>query len=105
MKLVYTHENPLLVGNVQNLIEQAGIALSLKNQFASSAVGELSAFDSWPEIWVVNDADYARAAEIVASALSASNAPEWTCPQCQELNDAAFEHCWNCQSDAVESKS
>ena len=98
MKLVYTHANPLLVGNAQNLIEQAGIAVTLKNQFASSGVGELSAFDSWPEVWVVNDADYARAAAIVASALSASDAPEWICPQCREHNDAAFEHCWQCQT-------
>jgi hypothetical protein len=99
MKLVYTHENRLLVGNAQNLIEQAGIAVILKNEFASGGIGELSAFDTWPEIWVVNDADYARAAEVIATALSPADAQEWICSNCAESNDAAFEHCWNCQTN------
>ena len=45
MKFAYTHTNPLLVGNAPNLIKQASIAVTRKNQFATSYVDELSAFE------------------------------------------------------------
>lgn len=102
MKLIYTHENRFLVGNAQNILEQAGIRVVWKNEFASSAIGEISPFDTWPELWVVDDADYDHAIQIIANALSAPNAPEWVCGSCNELNDAAFETCWNCQTDKTE---
>jgi len=99
MKLVYTHENRFLVGNASNLLEQAGIKTLWKNEFASGAIGEVSPFDTWPELWVLDDDDYLVATEIITTALSDKNAPEWICPQCQEKNDAAFEHCWQCQTE------
>jgi hypothetical protein len=53
-------------------------------------------------LWVVDDADYDHAIQIIANALSAPNAPEWICRSCNENNDAAFETCWNCQTDKTE---
>lgn len=102
MKLIYTHENRFLVANAQNILEQAGIRVVWKNEFASSAIGEISPFDTWPELWVIEDADYDHAIQVIANALSSPNAPEWTCASCKENNDAAFETCWNCQTDKVE---
>jgi hypothetical protein len=102
MKLIYTHENRFLVGNAQNILEQAGIKVVWKNEYASGAIGELSAFDTWPELWVIEDADYGRAQDIIIHALSATNAPEWICSNCNETNDAAFEYCWNCQTEQAE---
>jgi hypothetical protein len=99
MKLIYTHENRFLVGNAHNILEQAGIRVVWKNEFASGAIGELSAFDAWPELWVVDDADHPHAIAILTNILSTPNTPEWTCPQCDENNDAAFEVCWNCQAE------
>ena len=55
MKLVYTNENPFLVSNAKNLIEAEGIGTFLKNEFAQGAVGETSAFDAWPEVWIFSD--------------------------------------------------
>lgn len=101
MKLIYTHENRFLVGNAHNILEQAGIRVVWKNEFASSVMGETSAFDTWPELWVIDDADYDRAVAIITHALSAPNAPEWTCTSCNETNDAAFETCWNCQTELI----
>lgn len=103
MKLIYTHENRFLVGNAHNILEQAGIRVVWKNEFASSAIGEISPFDTWPELWVVDDADYDAAIHVIANALSAPNAPEWVCGSCNELNDAAFETCWNCQAEKQET--
>lgn len=102
MKLVYTHENRFLVGNAHNILEQAGIRVVWKNEFSSSAIGEVSPFDTWPELWVLNDDDYEHATHVITNALSAPSAAEWTCALCNEKNDAAFELCWNCQTEKPE---
>lgn len=99
MKLVYSNENYLLVNNVRNLIEAQGIETFIKNEFAQSAVGEISAFDSWPEVWVVNDSDLERAQNIVAKSLGTCGTADWICNNCLEINAPSFEICWNCQSE------
>ncbi len=99
MKRVYTHENRMLVSNARNLVENAGIETVLRNEYAGGGVGELSPWDTWVELWVVNDADYDAALDLVAQARGPENAAQWRCPQCHELNDGAFEVCWNCQSE------
>ena len=98
MRMVYTNDNRMLVGNARNLLESAGIELLVKNEFAGGVIGELSAFDAWVELWVVEDADYRRACEILETALSDRNEPDWHCSGCGEINDVAFEYCWRCQS-------
>jgi len=99
MKMVYSHENLFFVSNVKNLIEAQAIDTFLKNEFAQGAIGEISAFDSWPEIWVVNDSDFDRAVDIVKSSHSSSNMVDWICNNCCETNDPSFEICWNCQGE------
>ena len=96
MKLVYTHENPLIVGNARGLLEAAGIQVALKNEFSVGGVGELSAFDVWPELWVIRDRDYVLAVRILETSLSGGDAIDWRCRNCGEDNDASFETCWHC---------
>ncbi len=98
MKLVYSNENNFLVNNVKNLIDAQGISTFIKNEFAQSAVGEISAFDSWPEVWVHNDEDFERAMEISKFSQNSIKGEDWTCQSCSEKNDPSFEICWNCQS-------
>lgn len=97
MKMVYTNENHFLVNNVKNLIEAQEINTFLKNEFAQGAVGEISAFDSWPEVWVFDDSDFDRAVEIAKSSQSSNKTLDWVCNNCFEKNDPSFEICWNCQ--------
>ncbi len=99
MKMVYTNENLFLVNNVKNLIEAQGIHTFLKNEFAQGAVGEISAFDSWPEVWVFDDSDFARAFEILESSQISNSNVDWICKNCSEKNDPSFEICWNCQHE------
>lgn len=96
MKLVYTNENRMIVGNAKNLLDAAGIEVLLKNEFAAGGLGDLPVFDTWMEIWVSDDADYQRACELLESALSDQAAAEWLCQPCGERNDASFELCWQC---------
>lgn len=97
MKQAYTHESHFMVNNIRHLIEAAGINSFIKNEFSQGAVGEVSAFDAWPEIWVFNDADLARAEAIVESALHPPAGGDWICAHCKEQNAASFEICWHCQ--------
>jgi hypothetical protein len=98
MKLVYSNENHFLVNNVKNLIDEQGIRTFIKNEFAQGAVGEISAFDSWPEVWVHNDDDFERAMDISLLSQKNTTGEDWVCLSCSEKNDPSFEICWNCQS-------
>lgn len=99
MRQVYTNANRMLVLNVQNLLEQAGLKTLLRNEFAVGGMGELSPFDAWLEVWVVDDADFAKAKELASSSMSGVDATPWICNRCRESNDASFDYCWNCQND------
>lgn len=103
MKLVYTHENHFIVGNIKNLIEAQDISVFIKNEFSQGAMGETSAFDCWPEIWVFDDHALEAATAIVKQSQQSTNAADWVCTHCNEKNDPAFEVCWNCNNEAPTS--
>ena len=99
MRMVYTNENRLIVANAKNILEARGFEIFVKNEHASSIVGDISAFDSWVELWVVDDADYAAACSVLANALSKDGDAAWICRDCGEENDASFEWCWQCGTE------
>ncbi|WP_448566447.1 putative signal transducing protein [Thalassotalea ganghwensis] len=99
MKMVYTHSNRLIVGNIKNLVESQRIDVFVKNEYAQGAIGEISTLDCWPELWVINDHDYSKAMAVVANANQAKHADQWICNACLELNEPTFELCWNCQHE------
>ena len=98
MKLVYTHENGILVSHVKNLLELAGIEIEMRNQFAGGANGELPVFHTWPEIWLVNETDLARAEALIQQLDAQAGGEPWTCTQCGEINEPEFDFCWRCQT-------
>ena len=100
MKMVYTNESSFLVNNVKNLIETQEIRVFVKNEYAQGALGEISVFDAWAEVWVFNDLDYARAMAIIKSSQRNNTASEWVCKNCSEVNDSSFEICWKCQHES-----
>lgn len=97
MKMVYTHENFFIVSNIHNILEAQDINTFIKNEFSQSAVGEISAFDAWPEIWIFDDADFTKANAIITASLTEPKKPDWVCKNCSEDNSPSFELCWNCQ--------
>jgi hypothetical protein len=100
MKLLYTNENRYLVHNIQNLVENAGIAIMLKNEFSAGAAGDLVPHETWLELWAMHDADYDHAMQLIAASFSGEDDAEWLCNNCQETNDASFDFCWNCHHSA-----
>ena len=94
--MVYTNGNRFIVSNARNILESHGFKLFVKNEYASSAIGEVASLDSWVELWVVNDRDYDRACRVLENALSAKDASPWICKTCNEENDESFDFCWSC---------
>lgn len=85
------------IGLVRGLLERAGIECITKNEQLAGALGDIPFLECEPELWVLHDADLARARSI----LTTHNAPvvgadQWRCRHCGELIDAQFEACWQC---------
>ena len=65
-----------MILNVKNVLMSYDIDVTLNNEFASSASGGLAPFDTWPEVWLLNDNDYDRAKKIIDYiSLGGSNKP------------------------------
>lgn len=96
MRKVFTHENRMIVFNMKNLLQAAGIETVVINEFAAGGVGDLSAFDTWPELWLEDESRCAEAEAIMRDLQDNNGGQPWFCRGCQEQNDAAFQICWNC---------
>lgn len=99
MRMIYTNANRIIVGNAKNILESHGFAIAVKNEHAASAIGEVSAFDSWVELWIINDSEYDDACTVLANSLSKDSDHPWICKSCGEENDLSFELCWNCSTE------
>ena len=96
MKKLYTHENRMILFNLKNLLEESGIKTRVRNEFVGGGIGDLPAFDTWPELWVINDLDYDRALQLIEDASADSPTASWRCRKCGETNEGQFAACWNC---------
>lgn len=102
MKKVYVSDNPLEAGLVKGLLDSEGISCLIKNQSLAGALGEIPALECWPEIWITNENDLVRAAEIVKTAQSTPVLEQnWVCA-CGEQIEGQFSSCWNCGKERVE---
>jgi hypothetical protein len=87
------------VGQLQSILEAQGIKTFLKNQFGFGGTGELPFVETVPQLFVLNEDDVDRARSLIeAESADNSPGPAWTCPACNEENDAAFSHCWKCSA-------
>ena len=106
MKLLYTHDDRLLVSHIKNVVKSAGFEVCLKNEILSSAVGDgASPLDVWVEVWIIHDNDYDEALKLVETILSAQDGEDWICSNCDESNGPSFAICWKCQVEKPEAKS
>ena len=94
MKRVFSSYNLALTHHSRNLLEAEGIETELRNRMLSSAMGELPPAECQAEVWVVKDADEARAFDVLRRPAPAG--PAWTCADCGEASGPQFTQCWNC---------
>jgi len=93
LKRVYSSYNLAEVHHARNLLEAAGIAAVVKNQYLSSAMGELPPAECQPQLWVVNDSDAGRAERLLFATEPVG--PAWQC-SCGETLGGQFTQCWRC---------
>ena len=104
MKKIFSSAHELEIGFITSMLEEAGIAYTIRNQYLSGAIGELPPTECWPEIWVNHDEDHPRAMEIVNSAsMEVYDRGPWRC-QCGEENEGQFGSCWKCGRDRPSSE-
>lgn len=97
MTKVFTSPNLAEAQMMQGTLEDHSIACVMRNQFSNIANGEIPFTDSWPEVWVLREAD-ADAARLRLNT-PAPVASEWQCPHCGEENEGQFTACWNCSQE------
>lgn len=97
MQRVYAAANLQEAHLVRQLLEQSGIAARVFNENAQGGMGEIPFTHVYPELWVEDERDAARAAEIIQEFEHAPEVQgETACPRCGEVNPANFELCWRC---------
>jgi hypothetical protein len=101
MRRVFSSNNISETVLVRDALLNGGVPVSVQNELSSQSA--VPGFRPPAEIWVEDEAFYARAKRIVTNTLAvldskASGSP-WKCGHCGEDNPQAFDLCWNCGLD------
>ncbi len=94
MKRVFSSHNLAAVHHARNVLDAEGIRAVVKNEFLSSAMGDLPPAECQAELWILNELDSARAEAILFRREVAG--PPWTCAGCGEAAEPQFTQCWRC---------
>src|SRR5687768_8133299 len=78
-----------------DMLRQGGFDTSVQRAYASSIAGEMPPDQCLPEIWVMDDAQYASAQELLVQLRHAPHRA-WVCQACHEQIEGPFDQCWNC---------
>jgi hypothetical protein len=97
LKRIYSSHNLAAVHHAKNLLETQGVRAVVKNEFLSSAMGDLPPAECQAEVWVLRESDFALAVEILFSDCAAGT--PWTCPACGEAGEPQFTQCWRCAAE------
>jgi Putative prokaryotic signal transducing protein len=96
LRRVFSSWNLTVVHHYRNVLEAEGIRAVVKNQYLSSAMGDLPPAECQAELWVLNEADAGRAERLLLG--RAPPGPDWIC-SCGEHLGAQFTQCWRCGAD------
>jgi hypothetical protein len=84
---------------LRGLLQQSGIEAHVFNENAQSGVGQLPVSEAYPEVWLADDRDFARAEELIRAFDEAPrDSGTVRCLGCGEDNPANFQLCWSCGS-------
>jgi hypothetical protein len=70
MKKLTSAESLITINHYKNLLAAEGIPTEVRNQHLGSVMGEIPFFETWPQLWVVNDLDLDRARQLIEAAES-----------------------------------
>lgn len=99
MKHIYTNENSALLHSAKNILAQNDIESFVKNEHTAPNGARHGIENTFLELWVINDQDFAKAATIIEEQVrNPEPKAAWTCSNCSEENDGSFDFCWQCQT-------
>jgi hypothetical protein len=83
---------------LRELLARAGIETVVFNEHAQGGLGEIPFTQAYPELWLTDERDAARARGVIEAYESPgrSGASDSICPACGEDNPRGFELCWRC---------
>ena len=86
------------IAMLKSLLEEVEIVCMIRNDYLSSAMGEIPFLETSPELWILNDEDYAKAREVLETwrTTRIEDHDSWTCAHCGEIIEGQFTSCWQC---------
>ena len=97
MKRIYTAANLAEAHLVRDLLQQAGVAVHVFNEYAMAAMGDVPMGAACPQLWIAQPQQEQHARAVIAEY---ENRPGETtmksCFECGETSPGEFELCWNC---------
>ncbi|GAA3544275.1 DUF2007 domain-containing protein [Zobellella aerophila] len=91
---VYEASNSLEAHTLKGALEVVGIAVQLRGEALSGALGELPA-NAVEVTLLIRPADLERAQQVLAGYRQGGER-SWKCRHCGEQNAGSFEVCWQC---------
>ena len=82
--------------HARNLLETEGIRAVVKNEFLSSAMGDLPPAECQAEVWILFEKDLQAAETVLKNAFSLKRSEPWKCHGCSEVCEGQFTQCWRC---------
>ena len=96
---IYRGSGPTDAYLVRHFLEGNDVRVHIRGDLITSR-GEIPVAEAWPSVWVP-EADQERAERLLKAFHGPRLVhPRWVCGTCGEENEATFEWCWQCQSDA-----
>jgi hypothetical protein len=101
MKKLYVSQSLIDVESRKELLDQAEIACTIKNQRSAMLGGEVPFVEVFPELWVLQDRDFEQAQTLLKDWEEAEprETTSWTCPSCGEVHQKEFTTCWKCSQE------
>ncbi len=106
MKKLYVSQSLIDVESRQELLDQAQLPCTIKNQRSAMLGGEVPFVEVFPELWVLNDEDWDSAKKLLDEWEMARpiETTGWTCVSCGEVHQKEFTTCWKCGNERKESE-
>ena len=107
MKKLYVSQSLIDVESRKELLDQAEIHSTIKNQRSAMLGGEVPFAEVFPELWVLQDEDFERAQSLLKDWEEAPplDNTAWTCVSCGEIHQKEFTTCWKCNKERSQSNA
>ena len=85
--------------HLRNVLNAAGMVAFLRNEHLMRVAGEVPFDQTWPEVWIADEAQAAEARALIHEIRRPRYAPGWACTKCNEWLEGQFSACWNCGTE------